>query len=79
MTFAKLRHAVFLLVVGSVPVFAQTASGTANRPTATATDTADLPEISTQEQTPSFQIKVNLVEIRAVVRDGVPGSAPLSE
>jgi len=70
MTFAKLRHAVFLLVVGSVPVFAQTAPGTANRPTATATDTADLPEISTQEQTPSFQIKVNLVEIRAVVREG---------
>ena len=69
MILAKLRNALFLAVVASVPMFAQTSPGTANQATPTATNTADLPEISTQEQTPSFQVKVNLVEIRAVVRD----------
>jgi VWFA-related protein len=69
MTFAKLRNALFLVVVASAPAFAQSSPGAANQPPPTSAATADLPEISTQEQMPSFQVKVNLVEIRAVVRD----------
>ena len=34
-----------------------------------AATTTDVPEISSQEQTTSFQVKVNLVEVRVVVRD----------
>jgi VWFA-related protein len=67
----QLRNALFLLVVSNVLAFAQSPPDAANQtqtPPITTT-TADLPEISTQEQTPAFQVKVNLVEIRVVVRD----------
>ncbi len=50
---------------------AQSTSGQQNdMPSVPATvTTTDVPEISSQEQTTSFQVKVNLVEVRAVVRD----------
>ena len=38
-------------------------------PAAQSVTSADVPEISSQEQTTSFQVKVNLVEVRVVVRD----------
>jgi VWFA-related protein len=65
----QLRNAVFLAVVSSGMAFAQSSPGTANAAPPITSATANLPEISTQEQTPSFQVKVNLVEVRAVVRD----------
>ena len=69
MTTARRRSALFLLVVASIAVFAQSSQDAAKQPPSAATATAEPPEISTQEQTPSFQVKVNLVEIRVVVRD----------
>ena len=65
----QLRNAVFLVVVSNALAFAQLPATTASQAPPTSAATADLPEISTQEQTPAFQVKVNLVEIRAVVRD----------
>lgn len=68
MKFAKLRNVLGLLVIASAAAMAQSSSETANQ-APPITTTADLPEISTQEQAPSFQVKVNLVEVRVVVRD----------
>ncbi len=69
-----LRNAVFLIVATSVLGFAQSTPDAANQATPTApasapVTTAEVPEISTQVQSPSFQVKVNLVEVRVVVRD----------
>jgi len=69
MIFAKLRSALFLFAIASVPAFAQSAPETANQAPPAAGAATDLEEISTQEQAPSFQIKVSLVEVRVVVRD----------
>ena len=76
-----LRNALVLLVVTTALAFAQSTPVTTNQAppsapatppattSATTTTAQDQPEISTQEQTPSFQVKVNLVEVRVVVRD----------
>jgi len=70
MSFLKhLRIALFLVAASSVLTFAQSPPGSTDQTPSVATTSADLPEISTQEQAPSFHVKVNLVEIRAVVLD----------
>ncbi len=69
MTFVIRRSALFLVVVALAPAFAQSSPDPANQAPPVAATTVDLPEISTQEQAPSFQVKVNLVEVRVVVRD----------
>ena len=74
MTYVKrLRNIVFLAFVTAALAFAQSPSGAANQNPASpgTTATADLPEISTttDEPTQSFNVKVNLVEVRVVVRD----------
>src|SRR5215475_1681806 len=67
----QLGRIALLAVLASAAAFAQSLPDTAvpNPPTSAAT--TDLPEISTstEEQTQSFQVKVNLVEVRVVVRD----------
>ncbi len=40
-----------------------------NSPEVTTTTSSEIPEISSEEQTQSFKVKVNLVELRVVVRD----------
>ncbi len=65
----QLRNALFLVVVTSVLAFTQSPPDAANPAPPVTASTTDLPEISTQQQTQSFQVKVNLVEIRVVVRD----------
>src|SRR6185312_14648102 len=69
MTSKQFRSAFLFAVVASIPVFAQSSPDTTSQSPPTAITSANLPEISTQEQTPSFQVKVNLVEVRVVVRD----------
>ncbi len=69
-----LRNTLILVLITSALAFAQSTPGTATEapPTAAETtpvSTTDVPEISTQEQLPSFRVKVNLVEVRVVVRD----------
>ena len=66
-----LRNALFLLVVTNALAFAQSPPVTAAQesPNTATTADSDQPEISTQEQAPSFQVKVNLVEVRVVVRE----------
>jgi VWFA-related protein len=66
-----LRNALFLVVIAAGLAFAQSPPEAAKQtqtPEITTTAT-DQPEISTQEQSQSFQVKVNLVELRVVVRD----------
>lgn len=68
-----LRNALFLVVVTSVLAFTQSPPDAAGQkqspsvPTAT-TDTAEI-STTTEEQTQAFHVKVNLVELRVVVRD----------
>lgn len=80
MIFLKqLCNALFVALLASVLASAQSSSSAANEasPTpqnqtpATAAATGDQPEISTttEEHNQSFQVKVNLVEVRVVVRD----------
>lgn len=65
----QLRNALFLVVVASGLAFTQSPPDAANQAPPISTATTDPPEISTQEETQSFQVKVNLVEVRVVVRD----------
>ena len=68
----RVNCAALLALVFLAPVaHAQSAAGQQQEvPASQGTVTSsDLPEISTAEQTPSFQVKVNLVEVRVVVRD----------
>jgi len=75
MSYVKhLRNVLVFLIATTVLAFAQATPATNSQAPATApasepVTTADVPEISTQEQSPSFQVKVNLVEVRVVVRD----------
>ncbi len=69
----QLRNALFLVVVTSVLAFTQSPPVAANQsqtPSAAnaASDTAEI-STTTEEQTQSFHVKVNLVEVRVVVRD----------
>jgi VWFA-related protein len=57
---------VSLLAAGAAR--AQSASNEPDKPSAAAT-AADVPELTTHEEIQTFQVKVNLVEVRAVVRD----------
>ncbi len=71
MILGKLRGALLLAVVTPVLAFTQSSSDPASQMSSTTAATTDLPEISTstEEQTQSFNVKVNLVEVRVVVRD----------
>src|SRR6185312_17568471 len=69
MTSKQFRSAFLFAVVASIPVFAQSSPDTTSQSPPTAITSANLPEISIQDLTPSFQVKVNLVEVRVVVRD----------
>ncbi len=58
----------FLVLIASLAALAQNAQPPqASQPEVQVS--TDQPEISTQEHTQSFQVKVNLVEVRVVVRD----------
>jgi len=69
MTSAKLLCSALFLVVALVPAWAQSSSDKANQAPPIASTTTDQPEITTQEQASTFQVKVNLVDVRVVVRD----------
>ena len=72
----SLRLSVSLLVgfisLAALPAPGQSPQGSPtnqNSPEVTTTTTTDVPEISSEETTQSFKVKVNLVELRVVVRD----------
>ena len=61
---------VAIVLAAALPALGQSSSAApANQDQPEITTTTDLPEISSEEQSPSFQVKVNLVQLRVVVRD----------
>jgi VWFA-related protein len=65
---ARARLLACLITAASLPVFAA-AQQTPAPSTASQTSAQSAPEISQHEETPTFKVKVNLVEVRVVVRD----------
>jgi VWFA-related protein len=66
------RSLVGLVLLAALPAVGQSSPASPNvqgLPEVTTTTTAEVPEISSEETTQSFQVKVNLVEVRVVVRD----------
>jgi VWFA-related protein len=66
----RLPGALALLVLLATPALSQSVASPANdNPPPAQAATADIPELSSQEEVQSFKVKVNLVELRVVVRD----------
>ena len=72
-TFARQMIAILLLASPAWPQASQPASPTSSptsSPASTTTQTpANSPEVSSHDEMPTFKVKVNLVEVRVVVRD----------